>query len=146
MIKKTILFSMLAISALGMDAKAQTQSPDRYMMPLEPTYLHNTVTGGGWDSNWFIEAKGGASAFIGSPVGCGDIFDRITPTLQVGIGKWFTPSVGGRIEFQGLQFKNANLQKMDYQFVHADFMYNLTSTLNQDERGISRWDVIPLLA
>lgn len=110
-----------------------------------PTYLKNVTISSGWASNWFIEAKGGASAFIGQPVGCGDLFDRIEPTLQVDIGKWFTPAVGGRIAYQGLEFKNANLQKMKYQYVHADFMYNLTSTLSQDENGISRWGIIPFI-
>ena len=110
-----------------------------------PTYLKNVTVSSGWTSNWFVEAKGGASAFIGQPVGCGDFFDRIEPTLQLGIGKWFTPAVGGRIAYQGLEFKNAELRKMKYQYVHADFMYNLTSSLSQDENGISRWGIVPFV-
>ena len=73
------------------------------------------------------------------------MFDRLTPALQVGIGKWFTPAVGGRIEFQGCQFKNAEFATMKYQFIHADFMYNLTAFISQNELGLSRWDVIPFL-
>ena len=113
--------------------------------PLCPTYLKNVTVSSGWTSNWFVEANGGASAFIGQPVGCGDLFDRIEPALQIGIGKWFTPAVGGRIAYHGLEFKNANLQKMKYQYVHADFMYNLTSSLSQDENGISRWGIVPFV-
>lgn len=151
MMKKTILFSMLALSAMGMNAQDNTMTFNdstvtkhhHLMTPIQPTYLSNANSSYGWDSNWFIEAKGGASAFIGTPVGCGDLFDRTMPVLQVGVGKWFTPSVGGRIEFQGFKFKNANLEKMDYQFVHADFMYNLTSSFMLDEDGVSRLDVIP---
>ena len=73
------------------------------------------------------------------------MFDRTKPVLQVGLGKWFTPSVGGRVGFQGLQFKNANLANMNYQYYHADFMYNLTHNLQQDEFGISKFDVIPFV-
>ena len=150
MMKKTILLSMLALSAMSMNAQENTIPCNdstvvehHLMAPIQPSYLSSSHSSYGWDSNWFIEAKGGASAFIGTPTGCGDLFDRTMPVLQVGVGKWFTPSVGGRIEFQGFKFKNANLEKMDYQFVHTDFMYNLTSSFMQDEDGVSRLDVIP---
>ena len=152
--KKILFLMMLSLSVTGMKAKEAKIASDslykevpvgdaKLSMPLEPTYLKNVTEVSSWGSNWFIEAKGGASAFMGSPIGCGDLFDRTMPVLQVGLGKWFTPSIGGRVEFQGLQFKNANLQKMGYQFIHADFLWNVTGTLNQDYRGISRWDVIP---
>ena len=29
-----------------------------------------------WGANWFFSLKGGASAFVGTPVGHGDLFDR----------------------------------------------------------------------
>ncbi len=112
---------------------------------LQPTYLANITEYSNFGSNWFLELKGGVSAFLGSPIGCGDMFDRTKPVLQVGLGKWITPSIGGRVSFQGLQFKNANLVNMNYQYYHADFMYNLTHNLQQDEYGISKFDVIPFV-
>ena len=153
--KKIVIMSMLCL-ALTASASGQSNEADSsYMEPvvtsdvmlqsLQPTYLRNVSEGSGWDRNWFPEVKGGTSAFLGSPIGCGDLFDRLTPTLQVGIGKWFTPAVGGRIEFQGCQFKNAEFATMKYQFIHADFMYNLTAFIRQNELGLSRWDVIPFL-
>ena len=120
-----------------------SQLDENLMKPLQPTYLSISKEGFGWDRNWFVEAKGGCTAFLGTPTGCGDLFDRISPVLQIGVGKWFSPSIGGRIEFQGLKFKNANQQSMSYQSVHADFLYNVTGTLGQNEQGISRWDLIP---
>ena len=153
--KKIVIMSMLCL-ALTAPASGQSNEVDSsYMEPvvtsdvmlqsLQPTYLRNVSEGSGWDRNWFLEVKGGTSAFLGSPVGCGDLFDRLTPALQVGVGKWFTPAVGGRIEFQGCQFKNAEFSTMKYQFIHADFMYNLTAFIRQNELGLSRWDVIPFL-
>ena len=153
--KKIVIMSMLCL-ALTASASGQSNEADSsYMEPvvtsdvmlqsLQPTYLRNVCEGSGWDRSWFLEVKGGTSAFLGSPIGCGDLFDRLTPTLQVGIGKWFTPAVGGRIEFQGCQFKNAEFATMKYQFIHADFMYNLTAFISQNELGLSRWDVIPFL-
>ena len=120
-------------------------SQEQMLMPVNPTYLKNVSEAANWGRNWFIEAKGGASAFLGTPIGCGDVFDRVTPLLQIGVGKWFTPAIGGRIGFQGLSFKNAEFHTMKYQFVHADFLYNITSGIRQNESGIPLWDVIPFV-
>lgn len=123
----------------------KTFSQERMLLSGNPTYLKNVSEAANWGRNWFIEVKGGASAFLGSPIGCGDVFDRVKPALQVGLGKWFTPAIGGRIGFQGLSFKNAEFKSMKYQFVHADFMYNLTSGIRCNENGVPLWDVIPFL-
>lgn len=123
----------------------EVRGSEEHLTPLKPSYFDGVTSYVGWNSNWFIEAKGGASAFIGTPVGCGDLFDRVMPVFQLGVGKWFTPAVGGRLEFQGFKFKNANLQSMKYQFVHADFMYNLTHNLQCNEYGLSKFDVIPFV-
>lgn len=144
-----LALSGLSVYAQHMDTQADSiheelsHINENLMKPLQPTYLSNSKEGFGWDSNWFVEAKGGCTAFHGTPIGCGDLFDRTSPVLQVGVGKWFSPSIGGRIEFQGLKFKNANQQSMSCQSVHADFLYNVTGTLGQNEQGISRWDLIP---
>lgn len=118
---------------------------EQMLLPMNPTYLKNVSEAANWGRNWFIEIKGGASAFLGSPIGCGDVFDRITPALQVGVGKWFTPAIGGRVGFQGLTFKNAEFKSMKYQLYHADLMYNLTSGLRQNEYGLSLWDIVPFV-
>ena len=153
--KKIVIMSMLCLALTAPVSGQSNEVDSSYMEPvvtsdvmlqsLQPTYLRNVSEDSGWDRNWFLEVKGGTSAFLGSPVGCGDLFDRLTPAVQVGIGKWFTPAVGGRIEFQGCQFKNAEFATMKYQFIHADFMYNLTAFISQNELGLSRWDVIPFL-
>lgn len=121
----------------------QVFTEEQLLQEQKPSYLTNISEAANWGRNWFIELKGGASAFLGTPIGCGDLFDRLTPTIQFGIGKWFTPAIGGRVEFQGLTFKNAEFNEMDYRFVHADFMYNVTSGLRLNDRGLAQWDVIP---
>ena len=147
---------MMCLAALTASAQTAGQSSDslyiqksysqeQMLMPVNPTYLKNVSEAANWGRNWFIEAKGGASAFLGTPIGCGDVFDRVTPLLQIGVGKWFTPALGGRIGFQGLSFKNAEFHTMKYQFVHADFLYNITSGIRQNESGIPLWDVIPFV-
>ena len=147
---------MMCLAAMTASAQTARQSSDslyiqksysqeQMLMPVNPTYLKNVSEAANWGRNWFIEAKGGASAFLGTPIGCGDVFDRVTPLLQIGVGKWFTPAIDGRIGFQGLSFKNAEFHTMKYQFVHADFLYNVTSGIRQNENGIPLWDVIPFI-
>lgn len=147
---------MMCLAAMTASAQTARQSSDslyiqksysqeQMLMPVNPTYLKNVSEAANWGRNWFVEAKGGASAFLGTPIGCGDVFDRVTPLLQIGVGKWFTPAIGGRIGFQGLSFKNAEFHTMKYQFVHADFLYNITSGIRQNESGIPLWDVIPFV-
>ena len=147
---------MMCLAAMTASAQTARQSSDslyiqksysqeQMLMPVNPTYLKHVSEAANWGRNWFIEAKGGASAFLGTPIGCGDVFDRVTPLLQIGVGKWFTPAIGGRIGFQGLSFKNAEFHTMKYQFVHADFLYNVTSGIRQNESGIPLWDVIPFV-
>ena len=154
--KKILIMSMFCLAAMTIKAEPVHQyedsiihqksfSQEPMLLSGNPTYLKNVSEAANWGRNWFIEVKGGASAFLGSPIGCGDVFDRVKPALQVELGKWFTPAIGGRIGFQGLSFKNAEFKSMKYQFIHADFMYNLTSGIRCNENGIPLWDVIPYL-
>lgn len=154
--KKILIMYMFCLAAMTIKAESvhqyedsiihqKTFSQEPMLLSGNPTYLKNVSEAANWGRNWFIEVKGGASAFLGSPIGCGDVFDRVKPALQVGLGKWFTPAIGGRIGFQGLSFKNAEFKSMKYQFIHADFMYNLTSDIRCNESGIPLWDVIPYL-
>ena len=92
-----------------------------------------------WDSNWFLSVKGGVSAFVGKPIGHGDLFDREKPLMNAAVGKWFSPTVGGRIAYQGMQLIDADIESRSYQSVHADFLYNLLGR----ENAASRWDIIP---
>ena len=153
---KYLFLSALCLSAMTVKANDASTASDSiskqvgvtseyYLQTLKPTYLKNVSEAANWGKNWFIEIKGGASAFLGTPIGCGDVFDRLSPAFQVGLGKWFTPAVGGRVAYQGLSFKNGEFKTMDYHFIHADFLYNLTSGINCNDIGLSRWDVIPFL-
>ena len=91
--KKIAIMSMLCL-ALTAQASGQSNEVDSFytepvittdmlMQPLKPTYLRNVTEGAGWDRNWFLEVKGGTSAFLGTPVGCGDLFDRGNQTKEV---------------------------------------------------------------
>jgi len=80
-------------------------------------------------ANWFIDAGVGAGVYLGGHNR--DFGSRITPAFQVGVGKWFTPSVGARVSFFYQNKAVENIGNTKYQFnywdLHADFMWNLSN-------------------
>lgn len=147
--KKTVLF-MMAASLLVGTATAQTTAEEQEyvfqeqeLQPIEPTYLDNVFAANVWDNNWFLSVKGGMSAFTGKPVGHGDFFDRKKPLLNISVGKWFTPFIGGRLAYQGLQLIDSDIESRSYQNVHADFLYNIAAHFKKSYDELPKWDLIP---
>ena len=117
---------------------------EEWLLPLEPVCLKNAVEVSPWRGNWSVNVSGGVSAFIGSPPGCGDIFDRTKPALSVSVGKWFTPAIGVRVAFRGFQFKDALLETQDFRHLHADLMWNVMPGIARTKEDF-RWDLIPYI-
>ena len=110
---------------------------------IEPTYLKEVAVPSAWSSNWFVGVSGGTSAFVGKPFGAGNLFDRMKPSLAIEAGKWFTPEIGGRLSFQGFQFKDVSMSVRDYKMVHADFLWNMSSSFATNHATTQRWGIIP---
>ena len=113
------------------------------IQPVTPVYLDDVAGNLSFTSNWFLSFQGGVSAFIGKPVGCGDLFDRTKPMLSIGLGKWFTPHFGSRLSFQGFKFVDQSLASRTFQSVHLDLMYNLCNGYRHNSLGLGRWGLIP---
>lgn len=149
--KKSIIISLLALSmttsanAGTIDSLFQATVDNPNLQRLTPTLMTDYVQLGKANQHWFIGVQGGASAFIGNPVGCGDLFDRITPSFNAYVGKWFTPNVGMRLAFQGFKYKNSNLDKVNYQLGHADLMYNMANLFRQPSERLPKWDFAPYI-
>ena len=151
MIRRFLLLSVLSLPLMARAYNVPMTDTIRWeilpqweelLQPLEPAYLENAVEVSPWRGNWFVNVSGGVSAFVGSPLGCGDIFDRTKPALSVSVGKWFTPAIGTRIAFQGLQFKDAQLESKDFLHLHADLMWNVLSGFSRTKEDF-RWDLAP---
>ena len=109
----------------------------------EPELIINEYTANELTSNWFVNAAGGVSSFLGTPLGCEDLFGRICPVFHLSVGKWFSPTVGGRIAFQGFNLKNHLIEQQDYYHLHADFLWNVTKLFRKNEQEEARWQFIP---
>ena len=110
MTKHIILF-FAALCSLHNHANAAPSDSDtvRYesfsngiemLRPMQPSYLDGVVVPTRKSGNWFVSLSGGASAFLGTPLGCEDLFGRLKPSYTIGVGKWF-PCQLQRAAFQG---------------------------------------------
>lgn len=146
-----ILSIALVASASVSEAFATTDTRSYFRANVEEllkepktTYNKNAVESPNWNGNWFIGINAGANAFIGSPVGCGDLGSRIKPHFGAYLGKWFTPTVGSRISYEGFQIKNIDKVSQDYWGLSADFLWNLSSAL-YGNGDIPRLGIIPYI-
>ena len=149
---RKIFIALAAVCTLQAHADTQPLGNDsvrseRHIYNKVKTQVANpspegVVVSSPWTDNWFVSASAGANAFIGKPLGCDDLFGRIQPTFTVALGKWFTPSVGARLAYNGLAFKDCNRQTQDYQHLHADFLWNVLGS-RYNRHDFVRWSVVP---
>ncbi|MBR5836859.1 MAG: OmpA family protein [Bacteroidales bacterium] len=92
--------------------------------------------------NWFVGIGGGINMLLN------DGYDvKIGPSLDVNFGKWFTPSIGMRAGYQGLNFnsvKNGNTDKYGYMYIHGDFLWNISNALS-GYKETRFWNFVPYL-
>ena len=152
MMKKTI-FAALALAAAG-PAFAQTEQTTQNGDFTETVEYSNdkykVETNGFWD-NWFISAGVGGQVYFGDHDKQRKFGERISPALDIAVGKWFTPGIGVRLMYTGLSLKGAtqdgtyqsggpisgkpwngywlNEQKFKFFNFHADVLFNLSNIL-----------------
>lgn len=150
---KRIIFIFAALCSLQSRANVQPLQGDtvRYtphhaatelLQPMQPAYLDGVVLPVRGSGNWFVSIAGGTTAFLGTPLGCEDLFGRVKPSYSLAVGKWFTPAVGARINYSGLQFKDARLSTQDYHHVHADLLWNVLGHGYARHEQV-RWSLAP---
>ena len=95
-----------------------------------------------FEDNWFIGAGGGINILLNEGY---DI--KIAPSIDVNFGKWFTPSVGMRAGYQGLNFysvKDGAADRFGYMYFHGDFLWNISNALS-GYRETRFWNLVPYL-
>lgn len=142
----------LVFGAMGM-AVAQEVATTEEVISEEVTNSHRYEVGSFAD-NWSIGIGGGVNMYFGEHERQMNFGDRLSPNLDFYVGKWFTPVVGFRLGYTGLNFRGAtNLvtglpnstgevyepyesdhqplywQKFNFFNIHADFMLNLVNLI-----------------
>lgn len=136
---------LLALAGLTSAAWAQNSTSEvvEYEV-IQVQDKYQVITNPFW-SNWLFSIGGGAEATFGDNDSAGSFGKRISPTLNVSVGKWFTPGLGLRLQYSGLQargftydagadyVKGTQLkdgyykQRFDYMNLHGDVMFNLNA-------------------
>jgi len=138
------ILMLLALAGLSSAAMAQQKTEVVEYEIIQVQDKYQVITNPFW-SNWFFSIGGGAEATFGDNDSAGSFGKRISPTLNISVGKWFTPGLGLRLQYSGLQargftydkgadyVKGAELkdgyykQRFDYMNLHGDVMFNLNA-------------------
>ena len=157
--KKVIVLSALLL-VTGMSVYAQedfSKSIKTTTTIVENADKYKVETNRFW-SNWFVTA--GALIFFGDHNMQMKFGDRLSPALDIGFGKWFTPGIGVRFMYSGLTIKGATQngshstgkvydasqwldeQKFDFMNIHGDVLFNASNLLcGYNEKRF--WSVTP---
>lgn len=88
----------------------------------QPTDDHyRVVTNRFWD-NWFVLANVGGHAYVGDYGSVGKFSGLLSPDFNVGIGKWFTPGIGAKLQF-GIG-NSKGYSKEETHFTYGDWQTN----------------------
>ncbi len=118
--------------------------PNGMLQPLKPTYENGVSVSSPWRANWFLSVQGGGSAFLGTPLGCNDLFGRTKPAIKVSLGKWFTPSIGIRASYQGWRFVDCENVTKTYKYIHSDLLWDVLGCRYSKKERVY-WGFIPFL-
>jgi outer membrane protein OmpA-like peptidoglycan-associated protein len=109
--------------------------------------------------NWFIGVAGGVNVLWNEGLDADNL--KIAPSIDANFGKWFTPSVGMRVGYQGISSqvwsetatvlgptldtdKNMYLEKLGYMYVHGDFLWNISNAFS-GYKETRFWNFVPYL-
>lgn len=164
MMKKSIL-AAFALAAVAAPVCAQTEQAGTMEETIEYSEdKYKVETNHFWD-NWFVTVGAGGGLFLGDhdrQIGLGK---RISPALDIEVGKWFTPGLGLRLGYNGLSAKGAtrwstahstgeqvpgwnggmDYSKFKYFNLHADVLFNFSNLFcGYNEKRI--WNSSPYLS
>lgn len=158
--KVIVLLALLLVTGMSVYAQEDfSKSIKTTTTIVENADKYKVETNRFW-SNWFVTAGGGALIFFGDHNMQMKFGDRLSPALDIGFGKWFTPGIGVRFMYSGLTIKGATQngshstgkvydasqwldeQKFDFMNIHGDVLFNASNLLcGYNEKRF--WSVTP---
>ena len=128
----------LALASFAMFSTAQETVSE----VVVPTKKHSVVTNS-FGSNWFVGVNGGVNLYNGVFMNGENIFNHVSPALDVYVGKWHTPGFGWRIAYRGLNIQTyKELDHAAFMNYHFDAMFNLCNLIG-GYKADRVWNVIP---
>lgn len=144
-----LLFSGLAAQAQETGSRDNRDAQGRIVRgPYETNRLFDNI---------FVGVAGGVNLYFGENDSEGKFGKRLAPALDIHVGKWFTPSIGARVGYAGLQAKgwttagtlyakkaDGNLfqEKFGVMYLHADALWNFSNAVS-GYREDRTWNFVP---
>ena len=151
---KGLLTASLALVAAGVMAQENGNRDEQNRVVRGP-YETNRFF-----DNIFIGVAGGVNIYHGENDSYGKFGKRLAPALDVNVGKWFTPSVGARIGYSGINAKGwtlgqtvyakdvfdkkANIynEKFGVSYLHTAFLWNFSNAVS-GYKETRTWNFVP---
>ena len=150
------LFGAAALSAVALTASPALNAQENGNRDMDGKIVRGPYETNRFGDNWFIGVGGGINIFLNEGY---DI--RISPSIDANFGKWFTPSVGMRVGYQGFTSgawsnepgilgstldtdKNQYLQKFGYMYIHGDFLWNISNAFS-GYKETRFWNFVPYI-
>lgn len=151
-LRKNLLLAVLALASAGVMAQGNDNRDEQNSIIRGPYETNRFV------DNIFIGIGGGVNVYIGENDSYGKFGKRLAPALDINVGKWFTPTVGLRIGYSGIEAKgwtegqtgyakgrvagNIYKEKFGISYLHGDLMWNITNAIGgYKEKRI--WNLVP---
>ena len=151
---KGLLTASLTLAAVGAMAQENGNRDEQNRIVRGP-YETNRFF-----DNIFIGVAGGVNIYHGENDSYGSFGKRLAPALDINVGKWFTPSVGARIGYSGINAKGWTAgqtlyakdlvsgdiyeEKFGVSYLHADFMWNFSNAVS-GYKETRTWNFVPFL-
>ena len=150
------LFGAAALIAVTLTASPALNAQENGNRDMDGKIVRGPYETNRFGDNWFIGVGGGVNIFWNEGYNV-----KIAPSIDANFGKWFTPAVGMRIGYQGLnaqawsgepgilgstldQERNQYLQKFGYMYIHGDFLWNASDAIG-GYKETRFWDLVPYL-
>jgi Outer membrane protein and related peptidoglycan-associated (lipo)proteins len=152
--KRLYLIALFIIVSLAATAQENGQSRDAQNRIVRGPYETNRFF-----DNIFVGVAGGVNIYFGEHDSYGKFGKRMAPALDIHVGKWFTPSIGARVGYSGLQAKGWTTagtkyakgadgsmfkEKFGVSYLHADAMWNFSNAVS-GYKETRTWNFVPFV-
>lgn len=141
MIRKFLVAAIVSLAVVSVHAQTESDSTE---VRTNNEEVRN---------NWFVSASAGPQILFSDHDKQINFGRRISPALDIAVGKWFKPWVGARLMYSGLSVKGATqngahttgedikekpqsgywleYQKFNMYHIHADALFDLTNVFDE---------------
>ena len=149
-----IFWGAAALIAVTLTASPAANAQENGNRDMDGKIVRGPYETNRFGDNWFIGAGGGINLFWNEGYNV-----KLGTSIDANFGKWFTPGVGMRIGYQGINAqawsgeagilgssldseKNKYLQKFGYMYFHGDFLWNASDAIG-GYKETRFWDLVP---